>query len=130
MNLKKCLIILTCLISSLLATTSCSVVMAANKKGTNIETVRSSRSRSQILARAEKVISSETLPSGEIIEIYQFKKETGSAARAFMHGMLDVGTLGLWEVVGTPVEACMLDNDYYTVKIYYDCMENIIKMEL
>src|ERR1700722_16681301 len=90
-----------------LLVSSCSVVMAAKKEGTNIETVQASRTRGQFIACGANVISSERLPSGKLVEVYQFQKERGSAARALMHGVLDVSTLGLWEVIGTPIEACV-----------------------
>lgn len=110
--------------------TSCSVVMAAKKEGTSLENVQCSRSRGQILSNGATVISSERLPTGELVEVYQFKKEKGSAARALMHGVLDVSTFGLWEVVGTPVEVCLGDEKFYVVKVFYDLHENVSKMEL
>lgn len=118
------------LIGILSILTSCSVVMAAKREGTNIENIQCSRCRGQILAQGPRVISSERLSSGELVEVYQFKKEKGSAARAFMHGVLDVSTCGIWEVVGTPMEACMHDDRYYAMRVYYDCQENVTRMEL
>lgn len=109
---------------------SCSVVMAAKKSGTSVENIQTSRSRGQIISQGATVISSERLPSGELVEVYQFKKEQGSAARAFMHGVLDVSTLGLWEVVGTPVEVCMSDDKCFVIKVYYDDQEYVKKIEL
>jgi hypothetical protein len=109
---------------------SCSVVMAARKEGTSIENVQSSRSRGQILSQGGTIVSSERSPTGDLVEVYQFKKEKGSAARALMHGVLDVSTLGLWEVVGTPVEACLNDQKCYSVRVFYDFNENVTKMEL
>jgi hypothetical protein len=104
--------------------------MAARKEGTNIDTVQSSRSRGQFISCGATVISSERLPTGELVEVYQYKKEKGSAARALMHGVLDVGTCGLWEVLGTPIEACVDENKYFTIKVYYDGNENVTKVEL
>lgn len=109
---------------------SCSVIMAANKKGTNVENLQTARSRAQIISQGATVISSERLPSGELVEVYQFQKEQGSAARAFMHGVLDVSTLGLWEVIGTPVEVCMSDDKSFVIKVYYDENEYVKKIEL
>jgi hypothetical protein len=109
---------------------SCAVVMAAKREGTSIETVQASRSRGQLIAQGATVISSEKCPTGELVEVYQFKKEKGSAARAFMHGVLDVSTFGMWEVIGTPVESCLSDDKFYVVKVYYDLNENVNRMEL
>jgi len=44
--------------------------------------------------------------------------ESGSAGRAIAHGVGDVLTLGLWEVVGTPVEATQ-GHDHWHVNVYY-----------
>lgn len=117
-----------CLITLIL--TSCSVVMAARKEGTNIENVQSSRSRGQFISCGATIISSERLQTGELVEVYQYKKEKGSAARALMHGVLDVSTCGLWEVVGTPIEVCVDEDKYFAVKVYYDINENATKVEL
>ena len=109
---------------------SCSVAMAARKSGTNIETVQAARTRGQFLACGATVIGSERMPSGELVETYQYQKEKGSAARAFMHGVLDVSTCGLWEVVGTPIEACVNDEKYFTIRVFYDLYGNATKVEL
>lgn len=121
----KCLL----LIVALCVLSSCSVVMAAKKEGTSIEKVQGCRTRGQFLSLGAKVISSERL-AGDLVEVYQFQKEKGSAARAFMHGLLDVSTFGLWEVVGTPIESCVDDNGCFSLKVFYDNNENIKKVEL
>ncbi len=108
---------------------SCSVMMAARKEGTSITELQKCRTRGQILALGAVVVSSERLPSGEIVEVYQFQKERGSAARALMHGLLDVSTFGLWEVVGTPIEACTDESGCFSLRIYYDCCEQIQRVE-
>ncbi len=118
------------LLSCLCFLCSCSVVMAAKKEGTSLDKVQICRSRGQFLALGAKVISSERLSTGELVEVYQFQKETGSAARAFMHGALDVGTCGLWEVVGTPIEACVDDKTFFSLRVYFDECENCKKIEL
>ena len=110
-------------------TSSCSVAMAARREGVNIEKIQSSRTRGQLIACGVTVISSEKSYSGELVEVYQVQKERGSAARALMHGALDIGTCGLWEVIGTPIEACDT-KEYYVIKVYYDLNENIKKIEL
>lgn len=117
---------------ALLATicTSCSVAMAARKDGVSINRVQSCCTRGQLLACGVMIISSERMTSGELVEVYQIQKERGSAARALMHGALDVGTCGLWEVVGTPIEACTDQREYYAIRVYYDQYERIQKIEL
>lgn len=110
--------------------TSCSVIMAAKKEGTSIDKVQACRSRGQFLSYGAVIVSSERMPSGELVETYQFQKEKGSAARALMHGALDIGTLGLWEAIGTPIEACVDEKSYFSIRVYYDENELSKKIEL
>lgn len=117
-----------CLVTTI--SSSCSVAMAAKKSGADISKVQSARSRSQILATGAKIIASEKDAEGCLIETYQLQKEKGSAARAIMHGILDVSTLGLWEAVGTPIEGSMSKSEYVSFKVIYDKQENIKKIEL
>ena len=44
-------------------------------------------------------------------------------ARAGAYGFLDVGTFGLWELVGTPLEKFIQQDQ--TITIYYDSNEQI-----
>ena len=114
---------------SLCVLSSCSVVMAAKKEGTTVAKVQQCRTRSQFIAQGASIMSSERQANGDLIEIYRFKKERGSVARAFMHGVLDVSTCGLWEVVGTPIEGCDSD-EYFCLKVTYDGEENIKNISL
>lgn len=109
--------------------TSCSVAMAARKEGVSIDKVQASRTRGQILACGATVVSSDRQPNGELVEVYQMQKERGSAARALMHGVLDISTLGMWEAIGTPIEACDT-KEFFTIKVFYACDETIRKVEL
>lgn len=107
--------------------TSCSVVMAAKKDGTSIERVQGARTRAQILATGPVVISSEYNQCNDLVETYQFQKPRGSAARAFMHGVLDISTCGIWEVIGTPIEACQIEKEFYIIRITYD-QNDVVKL--
>ncbi len=109
---------------------SCSVIMAARKEGVGITKIQSCHTRGQLIACGATIVSSDRQPSGELVEVYQILKERGSAARALMHGALDVSTCGIWEVIGTPIEACSNKKEYYAIKVYYDEQEVIKKMEL
>lgn len=52
-----------------------------------------------------------------------------SAGRAVAHGAMDVLTLGLWEVVGTPIEAAAGSEEHDRFVIYYDQNQKIEKVE-
>ena len=45
------------------------------------------------------------------------------------HGVADVFTLGLWEVVGTPVEM-IANGDQVTVKVFYDENSYVTNVEI
>ncbi len=47
-----------------------------------------------------------------------------------MHGLLDVATIGLWEVAGTPMEGAMGKKKYYGIRVTFDENENVKKMEV
>ncbi len=104
--------------------------MAANKSGNDISKVQSSRTRGQVLSTGAKIIASEKDADGCLVETYQLQKEKGSIARAIMHGVLDVSTLGVWEAVGTPIEGSMNKKEYVSFKVFYDKNEGIKKIEL
>jgi len=128
--MKKIICYLGATCCLLLFATSCSVAMAARNDGTTVTRVQESRTRSQLIATGAKLVNREESYNGNFVETYQCKKKTGSAARALMHGCLDVCTLGIWEAVGTPVEACVNNEEYFTVKVTFDENEYIQKMEL
>ncbi len=47
-----------------------------------------------------------------------------------MHGVFDVATMGLWEIVGTPIEGHVGKDEMFVLDIYYDKDGNIKKAEL
>jgi hypothetical protein len=99
---------------------SCSVAMAASKNGTEMHELYRCRTREQFVLAGAQVISTERLASGHLVEVYQYKEATGSTGRALIHGLLDVGTLGIWEVVGTPIEGFCKHSEYYTLRVTFD----------
>ena len=125
--MKRC-ILLVAVFACLL--TSCSVAMAARKDGVSITKLQACRTRGQVLACGVVVVDSMRCDNGDLVETYQVQKERGSVARAFMHGVLDVSTLGVWEVLGTPIEAHADQKQYYCIRVYYDECEVIKKVEL
>lgn len=52
-----------------------------------------------------------------------------SAGRAIGHGVMDVLTLGVWEVIGTPIEAVAGGEEHDRFVIYYDEEDKIEKVE-
>ncbi len=89
------------------------------------------KTRGCLLVNGGIVISSKENENGDIInETIRFKKKKGSTPRAVMHGVFDVATMGLWEIVGTPIEGHVGKDEMFVLDIYYDKDGNIKKAEL
>ena len=128
---KKWFLVVVSLVFAVFAT-GCSVAMSAKKSGVSIDELSQSRTRLGVLAHdGVEIVKTHKDDSGNIIyEDYLVQKPTGSTARAVMHGVLDVGTLGLWEVVGTPLEGHVGQKDKVGVRIYYNKDETVDKIEI
>jgi hypothetical protein len=106
----------------------CSVVMAtkqASKK--NLEVLKPGTERDLVLAELGTPTTTEKLESGDKKEIYTFIQgysKGAKASRAIFHGAADVFTLGLWEVVGTPIEGGF-DGKKITVRVIYDTTDKV-----
>ena len=92
------------------ATTSgCAVVMAAKQPDyKNVELFKVGTPRGALLGEFGHPVASETKPDGTKCDTFSFTQGYSGGAkagRAFAHGVADVLTLGLWEVIGTPAEA-------------------------
>lgn len=98
----------------------CSVGMAvAGKETPNLAVCRVGATQADIQAELGRPTSSRVLENGDSVCTYEY--EVGnepSASRAVMHGGMDVLTLGLWELVGTPVEA--VQGQKYEMTVTYD----------
>lgn len=107
--------------------TGCSVFMAAKqpeKKDTKMLAV--GVPRAVILAEFGAPVS--TVKNGdETVDIFSFKQGYGKAVkfgRMMFHGVADVATLGLWEIIGTPVESGF-DGNNIAYQITYDQNDNV-----
>lgn len=126
--MKSKIILLPLLMLTLIAT-SCSVMMAANRDGTEPEKVCKAHTRGQFLALGAQIVSREKSPEGNLIEIYRFKKDKSSVGRALMHGCLDVLTTGLWELVATPGEAIATQDEFFAIQVEYNSKLEAIRMQ-
>lgn len=108
MNIKKIILIITLILPS------CSVFMAANKKGVDISELSQCSTRNCLIAKGAEPIGRKNNT-----ETFKAQKPTGSVARAAMHGVLDVATLGIWEAAGTPIEASVNKKEMYVFKVSY-----------
>lgn len=107
----------------------CSVYMASRKTGTDIASVQKCSTRLQFLNLGAKILKSERLQDGSLVEIYQVQAEKGSAVRAIMHGLLDLSTGFVWEIVGTPIESSLNKDNFLTIKVTYGAEDIVLKAE-
>lgn len=88
--------------------TGCSVYMAANQPpAKNIDLFKVGTPRAALLAEFGYPASSD-VKDGKKYDIFRFTQGYSGGAkagRAVAHGVASVLTLGLWEVIGTPIEA-------------------------
>jgi hypothetical protein len=107
----------------LLGAPGCSVYMAASappKRNTDL--VQLGVPRQQLLSEFGAPTQSRTNDDGFLEDTWTFRQgdSTGwKVSRALFHGAADVFTIGMWEVVGTPTEM-LLKEDETTFTVIYD----------
>ena len=107
---------------------ACSVVMAARGNGVAPKELTKCKTRSCLIANGASPIEATRNKQGKLTsENMRANMPTGSAARAAMHGLLDVGTFGIWEVAGTPIEAVKGKKTGYVISVQYKNDGNTIK---
>lgn len=91
------------------ASSGCAVVMAAKQPDyKNVDLFKVGTPRGALLGEFGHPTATDTKPNGTKCDTFSFTQGYSGGAkagRAFMHGVADVLTLGLWEVIGTPTEA-------------------------
>jgi hypothetical protein len=114
---------------------SCSVYKAASNEGVSVSDVNKCKTRGCLLSHGMEIIDRHEEKNGNYLETYKAvaRKSGVNYARAAGHGALDVMTLGLWEVVGTPVEGAISNNRGYIIfkaTYQYKGAEKIEKAEI
>ncbi len=101
----------------------CSVFMAAKQPPKkNMDVLHAGTSRASVIAEFGSPVHTETNAEGNHVDIFSFVQGYSKgvkASRAVFHGTADIFTLGLWEVIGTPVEA-VADGTQVKVQVAYD----------
>jgi len=65
--------------------------------------------------------------NGTKVDVFRFVDGYSTAARtsrSFLHGAMNIGTFGLWDIIGKPVESGFSGNDV-KVKVEYDTNDRI-----
>ena len=110
---------------------ACSVKMAAEKRGIEVEEIMECHNRACIAALGDtEVVETYTNEDGTKRILYKSLMPQGSTGRAIMHGLLDVATLGIWEVAGTPIEGHMNEDGYLVYSVTYDEADVVQTIEI
>ena len=119
------------IISSLiliLTLSGCSVGMAlSGKESPNLGAIKIGTTRGEVELHLGSPVTSTFNTDNTRLDIYEY--EVGnepSAGRAIGHGVMDVMTFGVWEVIGTPIEG--IQGDERELFITYDQNDLVIKL--
>lgn len=107
--------------------TGCAVGMAmSGKEQKDTSILFPGSPRQVVIAKLGPPETSTKDKEGNYVDSYLIiKGNAPSTGRAVAHGALDVLTLGLWEVVGTPLEMGAGNEEASRYIIYYDNTEKI-----
>ena len=83
-----------------------------------------------LLEYGGEMLLSRLQPDGSLEEIYQVQRQKGSTLRSFTHGVLSVATLGIWNVVGYPIEGFVSSKDFIVFRVDYDPAGKPEKVEI
>lgn len=115
------------LFSVALFTSGCSVGMAMSgeeQKDTSV--VFPGSPRAVVIAKLGAPETTVTNDAGETVDSWLIVKgNEASGGRAAMHAGLDVFTLGLWEVIGTPLEMGAANEDWQRLIVTYGPDQNV-----
>lgn len=115
------------LLAFLCSASGCAVTMALRgNTEAKVSGIGVGQDRAEVLATlgpAKKTYRS----ADKRVDVFKLKRgDEPSAGRAIAHGVLDVATLCVWEVVGTPIEAVQGESFYVTVQ--YDAEDRVTRV--
>ena len=115
-------LVLLLLIAFTFSSSGCATVMAAHQPGKkDLNVLAVGMPRDTVIAELGSPVHTET-ENGKKVDIFKFVQgysQANKTLRTIGHGVADVFTLGLWEVVGTPTEATFNGQDM-AIKVTYD----------
>ena len=119
-------------VAALMILTSCAVYKAADQpEAKDVSVLKLYNTRVQIIGALGNPTNSNINERGLMVDTFSFVNGYSAAsrsARAVGHGVADVATLGLWEVVGTPIEGGF-NGSKVSGQVVYNKAEQAIKLE-
>jgi hypothetical protein len=111
------------------ALSGCSVGMAlSGSENPDLGAIRVGASRGEVELHLGSPIKSTLLEDGRRADIYAYEiGNEPSGGRAAGHAVMDVLTLGIWEVVGTPIEG--VQGEKYNATIVYDENDRVVDLK-
>lgn len=106
---------------------SCAVGMAASgKKNMDTTILFPGAPRAAVISKLGPPETSTVDEEGNYVESYLIiEGNEPSSDRAVVHGVMDVMTLGFWEIIGTPIELVAGKESSSRVVIHYDSNNKI-----
>jgi hypothetical protein len=106
----------------------CSVGMAmSGKNSPNLGLIRVGASRGEVELTLGPPIKTTSIDADRRIDIYKYEVgNESSAGRAAGHAVMDLLTLGLWEIVGTPIEG--FQGEEHNLSIAYGKDDKVISI--
>ncbi|KKM00155.1 hypothetical protein LCGC14_1807240 [marine sediment metagenome] len=104
----------------------CSVGMAlSGKAAPNLGAFRVGSTRGEVELHLGSPVDSVTRPDGGRTDIYEYELgNKPSTGRAVGHAVMDLLTFGVWEIIGTPIEAIGIEKK--RLMIVYDDQDRIL----
>ena len=112
------------------AASACSVGLALHGEDQpDLSVLKVGVAKTQIEAKLDPPESEAVLADGRTQSTYEYEVgNESSAGRAAVHAGMDILTLGLWELVGTPLEA--MQGEEMRVVVTYDAAANAESFDL
>jgi hypothetical protein len=116
-------------VALVLALSACSVGMAlSGEDNPDLGAIRVGAPRGEVELHLGPPIKSASLDDGMRADVYQYQiGNEPSGGRAIGHGVMDVLTLGLWEIVGTPIEG--VQGETYHATVTYDRSDKVVDIK-
>ena len=98
----------------------------SGQKDPDLSVISIGESRGVIEIQLTKIVRERVLPDGSSEVFYEYTLgNEPSVGRALGHGVMDVLTLGLWEVAGTPIEGIAANERVHQIMIHYDARQRV-----